>query len=556
MQKWESSTLVHSEEEGRMGDHIYVRFAYKLLFWIMVPIFIWWFYCSVRAQSSVSKVSIIDGSKSTVVLFVVVVAAVSICIINKVHLLHVLTDGFLKLPRGAKLSLLFVLFAFQVVVILSLGPIVFNWDPREAINLNLAPQEWSIYLSIYPNNIFETRIVGFVLSLLPSYMHNAVYLTLVLQLINAALLDICIVVQYFIFIRFDQWVAAFGTLATSLLIGVGGLFLTPYTDSMCLPFVYLQMLLAFRVVESKAMRGRIAYSAALGLFVYWGYLMKPSSIIPIIAFALIYSIYLLSLREYLVVVFVVISFVAGVGLSAGVWAISENQVDTLKADKSLSMPMSEFIMMGLVGKGGYNLDDVESTISFPTKDAKVEYNVMVIRQRLSNYGLIGYGRFLIGKSANVFTDGTLGACSDGSNGPFNTSESQFIPAGWGRFAQSSFARLFSSYYDCHSKGHQTISLAMQLVWAIVAFYLMLSIVSLLRVNNDMSSSYEDMAIYSWVVLSIFGGVLFLMIFESGRSRYLIQFIPYIVLLSSLGFAFLSKKRSTVGDYQPLRRMFI
>lgn len=551
MKKMESSILKHPETEKRTNGHEYVMCIYKLLFWVMLPIVIWWFYCTVNAQSSVSGLSIIDGSKSTVVLFVVIIAVVAVCIIKKIHLLRVLTIGFAKLPRGAKIGLLFALLVFQVLVILSLGPIAFNWDPREAINLNLSPQEWSFYLSIYPNNILQVRIVGLVLRLLPQSMHNIVYLTLALQLINVVLVDACIVIQYFIFSRFGQQVAAFGVLATSLLIGVGGLFLTPYTDSMCLPFVYLQMLLAFEVIESDTMGKRVTYSVALGLFTYWGYLMKPSSVIPIIAFVIIYVIYSLALCKYLAVLAVAVSIAAGMGLGAGIWGLSESRVNTLKADKSLSMPMTEFMMMGLTGTGGYNLEDVENTNALPSKEAKIEYNIDVIRQRLSDYGPIGYGQFLIGKTANVFTDGTLGFCSDGSNGPFSVMDSKYVPNAWKPFIQNAFARLFASYYDCHSRGHQTIALAMQLVWSVVSFYLLQAIVSLIRCNNYLFYSFKKMTIYSWVTLAVFGGVLFLMMFESGRSRYLIQFIPYIVLLSSFGFALLSKYRSTAENHRLL-----
>ena len=41
---------------------------------------------------------------------------------------------------------------------------------------------------------------------------------------------------------------------------------------------------------------------------------------------------------------------------------------------------------------------------------------------------------------------------------------------------------------------------------------------------------------NYLLLTIFGGILFLMVFEGGKTRYLIQFLPQIFLLSSIGLA--------------------
>lgn len=37
-----------------------------------------------------------------------------------------------------------------------------------------------------------------------------------------------------------------------------------------------------------------------------------------------------------------------------------------------------------------------------------------------------------------------------------------------------------------------------------------------------------------ISLAVFGGLLFLLIFEGGKTRYLIQFLPQIIILSALG----------------------
>ena len=41
---------------------------------------------------------------------------------------------------------------------------------------------------------------------------------------------------------------------------------------------------------------------------------------------------------------------------------------------------------------------------------------------------------------------------------------------------------------------------------------------------------------NFLILAVFGGLLFLQIFEGGKTRYLIQFLPQILVLSALGLA--------------------
>ena len=45
-------------------------------------------------------------------------------------------------------------------------------------------------------------------------------------------------------------------------------------------------------------------------------------------------------------------------------------------------------------------------------------------------------------------------------------------------------------------------------------------------------------------LVLLGGILFLSLFEAGRSRYLIQFLPAIILLSSIGYFKMNSSKSS------------
>ena len=50
--------------------------------------------------------------------------------------------------------------------------------------------------------------------------------------------------------------------------------------------------------------------------------------------------------------------------------------------------------------------------------------------------------------------------------------------------------------------------------------------------------------FNFLSLAVFGGLLFLTIFEGGKTRYLIQFLPQILLVASIGLAGFTKKENT------------
>jgi hypothetical protein len=40
----------------------------------------------------------------------------------------------------------------------------------------------------------------------------------------------------------------------------------------------------------------------------------------------------------------------------------------------------------------------------------------------------------------------------------------------------------------------------------------------------------------WLHLALIGGMLYLLVFEGGRSRYLVQFLPVFVILCGIGYS--------------------
>lgn len=66
------------------------------------------------------------------------------------------------------------------------------------------------------------------------------------------------------------------------------------------------------------------------------------------------------------------------------------------------MPMSHFFMLGLSYKdgryGAWNANDLNFSLSFNTKEEKIEANKKVIKQRFENFGPLGYANFILNKA--------------------------------------------------------------------------------------------------------------------------------------------------------------
>ena len=147
--------------------------------------------------------------------------------------------------------------------------------------------------------------------------------------------------------------------------------------------------------------------------------------------------------------------------------------------------------------------------------ARKAYNNRLIKRRLKNFGVAGYTKFLVLKQVNNTSDAGFGWGMDAGPG-------YLMPFGEKTKLQNITRRLYlrkgTSSVDINWNGYKIIN---QIIWTIV---LIAMIYAILRFKDN----------YLILKLTILGGLSFLLLFEGGRSRYLIQFLPYIFALASLG----------------------
>ena len=191
-----------------------------------------------------------------------------------------------------------------------------------------------------------------------------------------------------------------------------------------------------------------------------------------------------------------------------------------------------FINLGLTDIGHNQADMKEGLLKYVDEDKRDEYNngmfkneyiIKEIKRRLKEYGPIGLLGHLYTKQSLTVAEGTLGWLyrdveyekTPVINPLYERYTKDFPFAKWVRTYFLSTDRPQYKYYE----------FLKQVIWIIMAAGLVF--VYLKKREED------DIHFLS---LAVFGGLLFLTIFEGGKTRYLIQFLPQILLLASIGLA--------------------
>ncbi|WP_348920384.1 glycosyltransferase family 39 protein [Enterococcus rotai] len=373
----------------------------------------------------------------------------------------------------------------------------------------------SIYLSKNPNNNLFFFLMYFITQI-GNFFHQSLGNSWMFwQLTNTIFMDIGFI---FIFLTaknlFNKKIAYLSFYLAFIPLALSPWMMVVYTDTIMLPVISITLW-----IYSLAKKKHNHYlMIVLGILIAISYLLKPSSIVFLIAYSMIALLNLLTnpkkinlKKVLLITVLFCLSFAGTIKL----FHLFEDQQKLIVIDPNQAKPWQHFVMMGLTGSGGFSEEDTRATISIPTKEGKVNYANEKIAERIKNYGFTGYTKFLMKKHFN------------------NTDRGDF---GWGRdggpqiYLQSNdpiqiFLR--DTYYQQGEKV-KTVRLFMHLMW-------MITLVGLLFVTRKQFNNDPNDTLLAILKLTILGAFLYLLLFEGGRSRYLIQYLPFIYMLSANGF---------------------
>ena len=297
-----------------------------------------------------------------------------------------------------------------------------------------------------------------------------------------------------------------GWILFCLLIAISGWVTIPYTDAMALVFP-VAILRCFQRKETNK-KQKFRWWIFISLLSYWGFKMKPTVLIMLIAILLgevLYGIRVLDrsgLKNAIkVIVIVTICFL----VSNTVFHFA---LDTTKIviNKELNTGALHMMMMGLKNDndGVWDGDDVALSLGITDKNERREVQIHTIEQRLADYGFKGLLRHTARKSLVIFNDGSF---AWGVEGIF-----------YQQIYEEKNAYMSPLLRDLFYNGGQKYTILSSVEQGIWLAVLLLSGMCFL-VKKD--------KVMTIIVVSLVGIVVFNYLFEA-RARYVMIYVPVFI----------------------------
>ena len=433
---------------------------------------------------------------------IIIGVAIVITLIFKIEYLHKNVKNFFNKYAFSIAVILFCLaIIWQFVISISSStPIGFDVDRIFGTAKN--PEAAGDYFSNYPNNL-ALLLVFRKIELMGLLTWKGLALITAVLVSLSAILNL--VTVYFIDkkkITALMYIESFWLIFYPMVI-------VPYSDSWVLPLVSLYLLGYFGARSVKNYFFKILLAIVMGCNVVLAYYIKPSSIIPIIAIAIIYFLNLLKnkFRISPVKLITVLMFFGTLFCTSTLVKNVQNNQEFIQVDNRKAFPPLHFIAMGLSENGGFYVDDVLDMQSAKNVNERKKISLEKIKNRFVERGVLGYIKFIYRKHTLNTADGSFGWLKEGN----------FIVA---NAKNSGISGMIQNFIYPDGKHLGDFFLLAQLWWCMW--------LSLLAFGYKEKSKSANI-----LRLAVIGGMAFLLIFEGGRSRYLIQFIPVLLILATL-----------------------
>lgn len=429
--------------------------------------------------------------------------------------------------------MILVTLTWQVMLVRSLSS-NFGWDPRLPIeyilNSQLKGEIDKIYFSMYPNNFLLLCIEKFVQVVFGIKSSNT--LILYLNFLNIIIIDLAALILFFAVKRlFNNRTAYYVVGIYWMIYMIWPFVVIPYSDN----WAVLLGCIFLYIYSLNSKFNSLWINALFGFFVAFALFMKPSTIIFVIAICVVKLIFTLDKIKKLKVKKVVVAL-ASLMLGFSIFYVPmkyyQAHNNLVNLDESRKMQATHFIAMGMSASGGFEANDIYTNIAIKNPKKRNAYNVKLIKDRLSKRGLGGYLKFLVQKQINNTSDGAFGWSYEGLYlySPFVNSLNNLEKKQRTLFMYKESKEGFL-IADPNMSGYKLLP---QLIWVIVL---------LMAFITSVKSNRQNIQLLKCTIL---GGFIFLLLFEGGRSRYLIQFLPYIITLASVGIDKCIVHRHTVS----------
>lgn len=422
---------------------------------------------------------------------------------------------------------------FQLAVILSANLLV-RRDAAVVINgafKLISNRSISDYLTRNPNNL---SMFLYARSLYHLFGYKAIW---VLQLLGMLSINGTAWILYKTAQKyFNQTSADVAFSLYLLLLGFSPYVIQTYTDLTGLPFLALQTYLTMGIIKDKELS--VSKVAALGAVTTLALIFRPTGAISIIAFFIL----LFLEKSWKKLAQVVLVFGLSFGITMGLHSFIKQQQKevVIRQEEELAKSWLTFINLGLTYSGSNQGDMKRGLLKYIPESERKNYNngmfsneneIKEIKRRLSEYTVVDFSSHIIYKLEHTLFDGSL-------NWLYTVPEKEkttFVSPLYVYTKDNALAKWVRQHiieYD--SPNYIFYKLFKQPVWIVMVLG---AFVPVWKYRRYRQLNYH--------LLTIFGGILFLMVFEGGKTRYLIQFLPQIILLSSIGLATWLNKENTL-----------
>lgn len=363
------------------------------------------------------------------------------------------------------------------------------------------------YYIKYPNNIGLMLAFGYLFRIVKLFSSNDLMCMVAALAINVVMINLAIAMTY-IFIK-----RSFGKERATLFC-IFSLLVTPfytyaqffYTDTITMFFPIAMFYLLYDYYNSDNNKKKYVNLILIGMLGVIGTILKTNIVITFIAL-IIYILFRSNFKKAIIMILLIA--LPGAGVMQAYKALVERYVPIEYSE--MGFPYTHWIMMGLMGRGAYNSEDVGFTEKIRTsegKEAAKEANIEVIKERLQSYGFTGYLKFVDHKLSFTWGDGTYYVESKLSRQPRRDN--------------------IATKYVIGDKN----------VYFIYFCQFSHIVLMILILISGLINYKKPFDFIKGMQICIFGVFLFLILWET-RSRYLVCFMPVMVYMAfnSIGTVF-------------------
>lgn len=286
-----------------------------------------------------------------------------------------------------------------------------------------------------------------------------------------------------------------------------------YTDTSGMLMLMLLLYIWVKGRQEETRGIQILYAAIFGVLAAIAYQLKVTVFIFVIAAAITFVLQCHSWKKAVMGLLVMVLCLAGgkMAVETGMKTVIDLQDELY--DKN-QLPLTHWVMMSLK-YGGYVQEDVDYTCSFPTYEEKKQANIRQIKKRLKEKGTIGCAKlFFVDKQIRTWGDASFAGCDYLSREPVH-------PDGF-----------LQKFVTLDGKWNWLVDIYLYVYYGILLIGMFLGALAARRRKR------RDTLLVARITIL---GIAALMTIWECNSRYLVLFLPLMVLLSCDGWLELRKK---------------